>query len=134
MLISVIRDHVSRYPSPKPLSTFWAFGSMLLGAFAVQFMSGLVLTLFFSAGTSGGAFDNIIYIVNDVNYGYIFKYLHLNGASFIFFFMYIHMFRSIYYHTFFSLPNVWYTGMLLFLLTIVTAFLGYVLPWGQMSF
>lgn len=133
MLSVLFTDHVTRYPSPKRLTTSWALGSVLIGLVALQIITGLLLAMFFRA-SADTAFSDIVYIVNDVNSGYLFKYLHLNGASFIFAFMYMHMLRSFRYYTYFNLPKVWYTGMVIFLLMIITAFLGYVLPWGQMSF
>jgi len=94
---------------------------------AVQVATGVLLAMYY-VPSAASAFSNIVFIINDVNCGYIVKYLHLNGASGIFFLIYLHMFRALYYRSYIVLPKVWATGMVLFLLSIVTAFLGYVLP------
>lgn len=127
MLAALLADHALRYPSPKRLNISWAFGSVLVGLVGVQAASGVLLAMFFRP-SSETAFSDVIYIINDVNSGFLFKYLHLNGASFIFAFMYLHMLRSARFYTYYNLPKVWYTGMMIFLLMIITAFLGYVLP------
>jgi len=81
-----------------------------------------------------GAFDSIEHICRDINYGWLMKSIHTNGASFFFFLVYLHMARALYYQSFVSLYGVWVTGLTMFLLMMATAFMGYVLPWGQMSF
>jgi ubiquinol-cytochrome c reductase cytochrome b subunit len=133
MLKNIFVNHATIYPSPKYLNNNWSFGSTLGLLMGLQVVVGTILAMFYRP-SGETAFNDIVYIVNDVNGGYILKYMHLNLASFIFLIMYLHMFRGIYYGSFLRLPGVWYSGMILFVLSIITAFLGYVLPWGQMSF
>ncbi len=129
----VLNKHLLSYPSPKYLNYNWGLGSALGLLLTMQIVTGLFLSFYYRSAEAL-AFADIIYIINDVNGGYIFKYLHLNGATFIFIFLYLHMFRGIYYRSYAVLPKVWLSGMALFVLMVVTAFLGYVLPWGQMSY
>lgn len=94
---------------------------------ALQVITGVLLACYYRpSGLT--AFSDIVFIINDVNAGYVVKYLHLNGASAIFLFLYLHMFRGLFYKSYVMLPKVWLTGVILFLLMIITAFLGYVLP------
>jgi len=125
--------HVLNYPSPKFLNYNWGFGSILGLFVSLQIVSGVFLACYYRPDQAT-AFSDIIFIINDVNGGYIFKYLHLNGATVVFAVLYLHLFRGLYYRSYLYLPKVWLTGMALFVLMILTAFLGYVLPWGQMSF
>jgi len=111
---------------------FWNFGS-LLGLFLFfQILTGLFLSLHFS-GRTYLSFDRVIHIIRDVNYGWLLRVLHANGARFFFLFIYFHIGRGIYYGSY-QFYRVWLRGSTIFLLSIATAFLGYVLPWGQMSF
>lgn len=125
--------HVAAYPSPKYLNYNWGFGSSLGLIVALQVLTGVLLAFYYKP-SEATAFSDIVFIVNDVNGGYLLKYLHLNGATAIFLLMYLHLFRGLYYKSYVMVPSVWVSGMVLFVLMIVTAFLGYVLPWGQMSF
>lgn len=119
-------------PSPASLSFFWNFGS-LLGLFLFfQILTGLFLAIHFS-GRIYISFDRVIHIIRDVNYGWLLRILHANGARFFFLFIYFHIGRGIYYGSY-QFYRVWLSGSTIFLLSIATAFLGYVLPWGQISF
>lgn len=131
-LINIIRGRLVELPSPSRLSYFWNFGSLLGLFLIIQILSGLFLSLHFT-GDVNLSFDNIIHIIRDVNYGWILRVIHANGASIFFLLIYIHIGRGIYYGSY-NLKKVWLRGVTILLLSIATAFLGYVLPWGQMSF
>src|SRR5690242_1251122 len=122
------------YPVPRNLNYFWNFGVLAGLALAIQIISGIVLAMHFEA-SSAGAFNSVEHIMRDVNQGWFLRYLHANGASFFFIVTYIHIFRGLYYGSY-KAPRemVWMLGLVIFLLMMATAFMGYVLPWGQMSF
>ena len=122
------------FPTPRNLNYWWTFGGILSFMLAAQIVTGVVLAMHYTP-QSGLAFDSIEHIMRDVNYGWLLRYAHANGASMFFFALYIHMFRGIYYGSYKSPREVlWLLGVIIFLLAIATAFMGYVLPWGQMSF
>lgn len=119
-------------PSPSRLRYFWNIGS-LLGVFLIaQVLSGLFLSFHFR-GDVYLSFDSVIHMMRDVNYGWLIRVIHANGASIFFILIYIHIGRGIYYGSY-RFNKTWIRGVTIFLLSIATAFLGYVLPWGQMSF
>lgn len=119
-------------PSPSRLRYFWNFGSLLGVFLIVQIVSGLFLSFHFR-GDVNLSFDRIIHIIRDVNYGWLLRVIHANGARIFFLLIYIHIGRGIYYGSY-RFDRVWLRGVTIFLLSIATAFLGYVLPWGQISF
>jgi ubiquinol-cytochrome c reductase cytochrome b subunit len=122
------------YPVPRNLNYLWNFG-VLSGLFLViQIVTGIVLAMHFSA-TADGAFNSVEHIMRDVNAGWMLRYAHANGASFFFIVVYIHIFRGLYYGSY-KAPRelVWMLGLVIYLLMMATAFMGYVLPWGQMSY
>jgi len=123
------------YPVPRNLNYFWNFG-VLAGIFlAIQIVTGIVLAMHYYSSV-GGAFDSVNQtIMRDVNAGWLLRYAHMNGASFFFIVVYIHIFRSIFYGSY-KAPRemVWMLGLVIYLLMMATAFMGYVLPWGQMSY
>ena len=123
------------YPVPRNLNYFWNFG-VLAGIFlTIQIITGIVLAMHFYA-TVGGAFTSVNQLImRDVNAGWLLRYAHMNGASFFFIVTYIHIFRGLYYGSY-KAPRelVWMLGLVIYLLMMATAFMGYVLPWGQMSF
>ena len=123
-----------RYPAPTNIGYLWNFGS-LSGLFLfVQILTGLFLTMFYTPHTDL-AFYSVDHIMRDINYGWLIRYVHANGASFFFFFIYIHMLRGLFFSSYqYPRTNVWFTGVTIYLCLMGTAFLGYVLPWGQMSF
>lgn len=131
-LIKIVSGSLIDLPSPSRLSFFWNFGSLLGLYLFFQILTGLFLSLHFS-GRTYLSFDSVIHIIRDVNYGWLLRIIHANGASFFFLFMYFHIGRGIYYGSY-QFYKVWLSGATIFLLSIATAFLGYVLPWGQMSF
>jgi ubiquinol-cytochrome c reductase cytochrome b subunit len=122
------------YPVPRNLNFFWNFGVLAGVALMVQIISGLILAMHFAA-TGAGAFNSVEHIMRDVNSGWLIRYAHSNGASMFFVVVYIHIFRGLYFGSY-KPPRevVWLLGIVIFLLMMATAFMGYVLPWGQMSF
>lgn len=131
-LIKIINNSLIDLPAPRNISSWWNFGSLLGLCLIIQIITGLFLSIHYTANTQI-AFDSIIHICRDVNYGWLIRSLHANGASFFFFCLYFHTGRGIYYNSFFYIQT-WSVGVLLLFITIGTAFLGYVLPWGQISF
>nr|DAZ87545.1 TPA_asm: cytochrome b [Trichosia splendens] len=131
-LIKIINNSLIDLPAPSNISTWWNFGSLLGLCLIIQIVTGLFLTMHYSANIQI-AFDSVVHICRDVNYGWLIRTIHANGASFFFFCLYFHIGRGIYYNSFFYLQT-WIIGVLLLFLTMGTAFMGYVLPWGQMSF
>ncbi len=122
------------YPVPRNLNYFWNFGVLAGVALALQIVTGIVLAMHFVPSTTE-AFDSVEHIMRDVNQGWFLRYAHANGASFFFIVTYIHILRGLYYGSY-KPPRelVWMLGLVIFLLMMATAFMGYVLPWGQMSF
>lgn len=119
-------------PIPLNISYWWNFGSLLGLFLIIQFIRGFFLSIHYCPNTSL-AFSRIIHIIQNVNLGWIFHNIHINGASFFFIFLYLHIRRNLYYQSF-KLKYTWNVGISIFILSIATAFLGYVLPWGQISF
>lgn len=128
-------DHSAiQHPTPRNLNYFWNFGSLLGFILVVMIASGIILSMNYTANASL-AFDSVERIMRDVNYGWLIRYVHMNGASMFFIVVYLHIFRGLYYGSY-KQPRelLWIIGILIFLTMMATAFLGYVLPWGQMSF
>ena len=122
------------YPTPRNLNYWWTFGGILTFMLGVQIVTGIVLAMHYTAHVDF-AFTSVEHIMRDVNYGWLLRYLHANGASMFFLAAYIHMFRGMYYGSYKEPREVlWILGVILLLLMIMTGFMGYVLPWGQMSF
>jgi ubiquinol-cytochrome c reductase cytochrome b subunit len=122
------------YPTPRNLNYWWTFGAILTFMLAAQVVTGIVLAMHYTPEATL-ALNSTETIMRDVNYGWLLRYLHSNGASLFFFAVYIHMFRGLYYGSYKEPREVlWILGVIIFLLMIATAFMGYVLPWGQMSF
>jgi ubiquinol-cytochrome c reductase cytochrome b subunit len=122
------------YPVPRNLNFFWNFGVLAGAALMVQIITGIVLAMHYAAN-GGVAFDSVEHIMRDVNAGWLMRYAHSNGASMFFIVVYLHIFRGLYFGSY-KAPRemVWLLGVVIFLLMMATAFMGYVLPWGQMSF
>ena len=127
-------DSFVSYPVPRNLNYAYAFGGILMIMLVIQILTGVVLAMHYSASTSS-AFGSVEHIMRDVNSGWLLRYLHANGASFFFVAVFIHIFRGMYYGSY-KQPRelLWILGVIIFLLMMATAFMGYVLPWGQMSF
>ena len=122
------------YPVPRNLNYFWNFGVLAGAALGIQIITGIVLAMHYAAN-GGVAFDSVEHIMRDVNAGWFLRYAHANGASMFFIVVYIHIFRGLFYGSY-KAPRemIWLLGVTIFLLMMATAFMGYVLPWGQMSF
>ena len=132
LLLNIINNSLINLPTPINISIWWNFGS-LLGIFLIlQIISGLFLSINYTPNINL-AFNSVVHIVQDVNYGWLLLLIHINGASFFFICLYFHIGLNLYYNTFLN-KNTWFSGIIIFLLLIATAFIGYVLPWGQISF
>ena len=131
-LIKIINNSLIDLPTPSNISTLWNFGSLLGLCLIIQILTGIFLAMHYCPNIEI-AFNRIIHICRDVNYGWLIRTLHANGASFFFICLYIHIGRGIYYRSYF-IVETWIVGVTIFFLVIATAFLGYVLPWGQISF
>jgi len=133
-IIQLVYDSLFAYPAPINLTYSWNFGIFALVCLAVQIITGLALAMHFTANIDL-AFLEVEHIMRDVNYGFLLRYIHANGASMFFIVVYIHTLRGLYYGSFVNPRQLlWIIGVAILFLMIVTAFLGYVLPWGQMSF
>jgi ubiquinol-cytochrome c reductase cytochrome b subunit len=122
------------YPTPKNLNYFYNFGVLAGVALVIQIITGVILAMHYAANTAI-AFDSVEHIMRDVNHGWMFRYMHAVGASFFFGVVYVHIFRGLYYGSYKPPREVlWMLGLVIFLLMMATAFMGYVLVWGQMSF
>nr|YP_004221888.1 cytochrome b [Heterotis niloticus]BAJ54206.1 cytochrome b [Heterotis niloticus] len=131
-LIKIVNDALIDLPTPSSISTWWNFGSLLCLCLAVQILTGLFLAMHYTSDIST-AFSSVAHISRDVNYGWLIRSLHANGASFFFICIYLHVARGLYYGSY-TYKETWNIGVVLLLLVMMTAFVGYVLPWGQMSF
>nr|YP_010585911.1 cytochrome b [Glossosoma caudatum]UZZ43634.1 cytochrome b [Glossosoma caudatum] len=131
-IISILSNSLVNLPSPSNLSFMWNFGSLLGLCLMIQILTGLFLSMHYTNHTDL-AFNSVNHIYRNVNYGWLIRYIHANGASFFFICLYIHTGRGIYYESF-TFKTTWFVGLLILLMTMAAAFMGYVLPWGQMSF
>lgn len=131
-LFKIINNALVDLPAPSNISRWWNFGSLLGLCLIVQIATGLFLAIHYTADIET-AFNSVNHICRDVNYGWLLRTLHANGASFFFICIYLHVGRGIYYGSYLYVPT-WSVGVLLLFLVIGTAFIGYVLPWGQISF
>ena len=133
-LLATVNDHLIDYPSPSNLSYWWSFGSLAGICLIVQIATGIFLAMHYTPHVDL-AFLSVEHIMRDVNGGWFLRYMHANGASMFFIVVYLHLFRGLYYGSYASPRElVWIVGVVILLLMILTAFIGYVLPWGQMSF
>jgi ubiquinol-cytochrome c reductase cytochrome b subunit len=133
-IISFMYDSFVAYPTPKNLNYLWTFGAILSFMLVAQILTGVVLAMHYTAETTL-AFDSVEKIMRDVNWGWALRYAHANGASMFFLAVYIHIFRGMYYGSYKEPREVlWILGVIIFMVMMATGFLGYVLPWGQMSF
>nr|AEP27587.1 cytochrome b [Kyklioacalles aubei] len=131
-LIKIMSESLYFLPTPSNISTFWNFGSLLGICLITQILTGIFLSMHYCPNLDL-AFNSITHISRDVNYGWLIRILHANGASFFFICLYIHIGRALYYESF-NLMEVWMSGVTIFFLVMAAAFMGYVLPWGQMSY
>nr|YP_009467175.1 cytochrome b [Bombyx lemeepauli]ARB51936.1 cytochrome b [Bombyx lemeepauli] len=131
-IIKIINNSLIDLPTPSNISSWWNMGSLLALCLMIQIITGLFLTMYYTANIEM-AFYSVNYICRNVNYGWMIRTLHANGASFFFICIYLHIGRGIYYESF-NLKYVWLIGVMILFMLMATAFMGYVLPWGQMSF
>nr|AGD80017.1 cytochrome b [Acipenser stellatus]AGD80018.1 cytochrome b [Acipenser stellatus]AGD80020.1 cytochrome b [Acipenser stellatus]AGD80021.1 cytochrome b [Acipenser stellatus]AGD80022.1 cytochrome b [Acipenser stellatus] len=131
-LLKIINGAFIDLPTPSNISVWWNFGSLLGLCLITQSLTGLFLAMHYTADIST-AFSSVAHICRDVNYGWLIRNIHANGASFFFICLYLHVARGMYYGSYLQ-KETWNIGVILLLLTMMTAFVGYVLPWGQMSF
>jgi ubiquinol-cytochrome c reductase cytochrome b subunit len=133
-VFTFMHHELHEYPTPKNLNYFWNFGSLAGITLVVMLITGITLAMHYTAHTDY-AFDSVERIMRDVNYGWLIRYIHMNGASMFFIVVYIHIFRGLYYGSYKAPREIsWILGVVIFLIMMATAFMGYVLPWGQMSF
>ena len=133
-IFSFMDHELNEYPTPKNLNYFWNFGSLAGVSLVIMIVTGIVLAMSYTPHVDY-AFQSVERIMRDVNHGWLLRYIHMNGASFFFIVVFIHIFRGLYYGSY-KAPRelLWILGVLILLLMMATAFMGYVLPWGQMSF
>jgi quinol-cytochrome oxidoreductase complex cytochrome b subunit len=133
-LLSIVDNHIIDYPSPINLSYAWSFGALAGICLVIQLITGIFLAMHYTPHIDL-AFSSVEHIMRDVNNGWLIRYMHANGASMFFIVVYSHIFRGLYYGSFMApREHLWCSGVIIFLLMMATAFMGYVLPWGQMSF
>jgi len=133
-IVRLAHDSAVSYPVPRNLNYWWTFGGILMFMLVAQIVTGVVLVMHYTPHVDF-AFNSVEHIMRDVNYGWLMRYAHANGASMFFIAVYIHIFRGMYYGSYKAPREVlWILGVVIFLLMMATAFMGYVLPWGQMSF
>lgn len=133
-IFNFINHELREYPTPRNLSYAWNFGSLAGIMLIIMIMTGIFLAMHYVPDASM-AFDSVEHIMREVNYGWLLRYLHMNGATMFFIVVYVHVFRGLYYGSYKSPRELlWILGVIILLLMMATAFMGYVLPWGQMSF
>jgi len=133
-ILRFANDTMTTFPTPKNLNYWWTFGAVLAMMLGIQIVTGIILAMHYVPHVDY-AFNSVEHIMRDVNYGWLIRYTHANGASMFFLAVYIHMFRGLYYGSYKAPREVlWILGCVIYLLMMGTAFFGYVLPWGQMSF
>ena len=133
-VFTFLHHEMHEYPTPKNLNYWWNFGSLAGITLVIMIVTGIILSMHYTAHVDH-AFQSVERIMRDVNYGWLIRYIHANGASFFFIVVYIHIFRGLYYGSY-KAPRelLWMLGVVILLLMMATAFMGYVLPWGQMIF
>ena len=132
-ILRLAHDSFIDYPTPKNLNYWWTFGGILTFCLVTQIITGIILAMHYTPHVDF-AFNSVEHIMRNVNYGWLIRYIHANGASMFFLAVYIHIFRGLYYGSYKAPREVlWILGVIIYLLMMAAAFLGYVLPWGQMS-
>lgn len=131
--LSFIDSHIIDYPTPANLNYLWSFGAAAGICLVIQILTGVFLAMHYTPNIEY-AFNSVEHIMRDVTGGWLIRYLHANGASFFFLVVYSHIFRGIYYGSYIERIRLWSSGIIIFIAMMATAFMGYVLPWGQMSF
>ena len=133
-LTKTLEEHVTKYYAPKNFNFWYYFGSLALLALVIQILTGIFLTMHYKPDT-GLAFASVEYIMRDVDWGWLIRYMHSTGASMFFIVIYLHMFRALLYGSFKGPRELlWIIGMVLYVALMAEAFMGYLLPWGNMSY
>merc|ERR1712190_549983 len=131
--VLLMKSHLQSYPCPLQINFFWNLGFFLGVAIIIQIITGIFLALHYTSDLNS-AYFSLLFLIREVYYGWCLRYFHSSGASFVFLFHFLHLGRAMFYGSYFYNPNTWFSGILLFLLLMAIAFVGYVLPFGQMSF
>ncbi len=133
-IITMIQKEYGVFPTPRNFNYFWNFGALAMVNLVIMILTGIFLAMHYQPNAAL-AFDSVQHIMRDVNYGWLIRYVHQNGASMFFIVVYIHIFRGLYYGSY-KAPRelLWILGVVILILMMATAFMGYVLPWGQMSY
>merc|ERR1711865_436872 len=131
--VLIMKSHLQSYPCPLQINFFWNLGFLLAVAIILQIITGIFLALHYTSDLSS-SFYSIFFLIREVYYGWSLRYLHSSGASFLFLFQFLHLGRAIFYGSYFYNPNTFLSGILLLFFLMAIAFMGYVLPFGQMSF
>jgi quinol-cytochrome oxidoreductase complex cytochrome b subunit len=133
-IFTMMDQELTEYPTPRNLNYWWNFGSLAGIVLVIMIVTGIMLAMQYTAHVAY-AFDSVERIMRDVNYGWLLRYIHMNGGSFFFILVYIHIFRGLYYGSYKAPREIlWMLGVVILICMMAAAFLGYVLPWGQMSF
>merc|ERR1712050_311180 len=131
--VLLVKSHLQSYPCPLQINFFWNFGFLLGVAILLQIITGIFLALHYTSDLNS-AYSSLFFLIREIFYGWCLRYLHSSGASFVFLFLFLHLGRAIFYGSYFYNPNTWFSGILILFLLMAIAFMGYVLPFGQMSF
>merc|ERR1712113_1373133 len=131
--VLLMKSHLQSYPCPIQINFFWNFGFLLGITIFLQIITGIFLALHYTSDLKS-AYFSLFFLIREVYYGWCLRYFHSSGASFVFLFLFLHLGRAMFYGSYFYNPNVWFSGILLLLFLMAIAFMGYVLPFGQMSF
>merc|ERR1712007_272983 len=133
LVFILTKSHLGSYPCPLNINFYWNMGFTLGIVIVVQIVTGLFISFHYSSDINE-AYCSVFFFIREIYYGWSLRYLHSSGASFVFLFVFLHLGRAISYGSYFYNPNTWFSGILLFFFLMTTAFMGYVLPFGQMSF
>merc|ERR1712179_297852 len=131
--VLLMKSHLQSYPCPLQINFFWNLGFLLGIAIILQIITGIFLALHYTSDLNS-AYFSVFFLIREVYYGWCLRYFHSSGASFVFLFLFLHLGRAIFYGSYFYHPNTWFSGILLLFFLMAIAFMGYVLPFGQMSF
>merc|ERR1711953_132424 len=131
--VLLMKSHLQSYPCPLQINFFWNLGFLLGVAIILQIITGIFLALHYTSDLNS-AYYQIFFLIREVYYGWCLRYFHSSGASFVFLFLFLHLGRAMFYGSYFYNPNTWFSGILLLFFLMAIAFMGYVLPFGQMSF
>merc|ERR1711957_784841 len=131
--VLLMKSHLQSYPCPLQINFFWNFGFLLGVAIILQIITGIFLALHYTSDLKS-AYFSLFFLIREVFYGWCLRYFHSCGASFVFLFLFLHLGRALFYGSYFYNPNSWFSGIILLFFLMAIAFMGYVLPFGQMSF